>query len=320
MSTTTRSRAGLAGALTALALVSTAGCGNNGSEQTATAPSSAPVSRDLASYDAFVLGNAANDPANADVYAIRFDPFVVERITTDKRVSSLAADESHLIVAAADENIDQLASVTGTGGLLPLPGLGRPFAYSPRIVDGVLYFEDNQGDDAKGENRSLSWDLTEQKKTLLLQSKKQFGGTTPIAGGRLVFGEPDLDGDDTIVVQSKAGKRTRYSAGGDVADGAVGGDLLALTLVGTGDRFGDRPVGMVLLDLDNGRVKRVPGLQFVAWNPDATRLLARRTDNLADSRLVILDPAKPEAPPVELATVPGLAVFGGVWVRGAAPA
>lgn len=313
-----RSRTRVAGLLAALALVLPAGCSDDDSGAPAAAEVVAPVARDLMSYDAFVLGSAVDDPANADVYAIRFDPFAIDRITVDKRISYLGADETHLVVAAADENIDQLARVTGNGALEPIPGLGRPFAYSPRVFDGVLYYEDAQGDEKEGENRSFAWDLEKRTKKLLIQSTEEFGGTTPIGGGRFVYGKPSMDGQDAIVIRSKTGKLTTFQAGGDVSDGAVGRDLIALTLVGANDRFGDKPEALVLLDLDTGEKKRVPGLQVIAWNPAGTRLLARRTDAATDSKLVLLDPAKPDAA-VDLQTVPGLAIYGGVWVRGDAP-
>jgi hypothetical protein len=44
-------------------------------------------------------------------------------------------------------------------------------------------------------------------------------------------------------------------------------------------------------------------------------LLAPRIGTPTDSELVLLDPAHPEAP-IELATIPGLSIFSGSWVRG----
>lgn len=311
--TTPRVGARLAAVGAALALLLPAGCSGDDSRPAA-AEAAQPVARDLASYDVFVRGSAINDPANADLYGIRFEPFVIDRITVDKRISSLGADKDHLLVAAADENIDQLAQVTGSGELQPIPGLGRPFAYSPRILDGVLYFDDAQGDDAKGENRSFAWDLQKQTKKLIFQTKEEIGGATPMSRGRLALSKRTADGSYEALVRSKAGKVTRFPVD-DVFGGALRGHVRALTLVGAGDRFGDKPEAIVLLDLDTGKRRRIDGLQVVAWNPAGTRLLARRTGAPTDSALVILDPAKPDAL-VEVATVPGLAVYGGAWVRG----
>lgn len=305
----------LAVLLATVALLLPAGCGGDKSSAPAASEATAPTARDLATYDAFVLGSASNDPANADVYAVRFAPFAIDRVTVDKRISSIGADEKHLIVAAADENIDQLAQLTGTGDLQPIPGLGRPFAYSPQIIDGIMYFDDAQGEKAEGENRFFAWDLRQRTKKLLLQTNEEYGAATPLDGGRLLLGRRDAQGRYETVIRGKAGKLTRFPISENVFGGDLGGDRLALTLVGTSDRFGDSPVGLLLLDLDTGTKKRIPGFQVVAWNPEGTRLLARRTDVLTDSALVILDPAKPDAP-VAVATVPGLAIYGGAWVRG----
>ncbi|MGQ0466133.1 MAG: hypothetical protein ACT4QG_12510 [Sporichthyaceae bacterium] len=49
-----------------------------------------------------------------------------------------------------------------------------------------------------------------------------------------------------------------------------------MTLVGPGDTFGDRAEALLLLNLETGRKRRLPGLQVVDWNPEGTRLLARR--------------------------------------------
>ncbi len=146
--------------------------------------------------------SAENDPLFADVYGIRFAPFAIERITTDKRVSSLGADEKHVMVAAADQDVDRLAQVTGAGALNPVPGLGRPFAYTPTLRDGVMYFDDAQGQKSKGEYRYFSWNLRTQKKTLLFQSVKNLGSAQPFGDGRFLVSSDD--NADWISSQSAA--------------------------------------------------------------------------------------------------------------------
>lgn len=314
MPTTKRRRARVAAGIAVSSLMLLTGCsgGNSG----APAAESAPVVRDLAGYDVFVLANAENNRLFADVYGIRFTPFGIERITTNKRISSLGADRTHVMVAAADENIDQLARVTATGELEPIPGLGRPFAYGPQIVDGVMYFDDSQGDPATGKNRFYAWDLDSQTRKLLFATNSEYGGVSPIGKGRLSLG---VSKGNELLIREKSGATRKLQIGGPTSSGGTSGSLAAFTLVGANSDFGTSPEALVLLNLDTGRRKSlIRGLQFIAWSPDGTRILARRTGNLTESRLVILDPAKPDVL-MELATVPGLVIFGGVWVRGSAP-
>ncbi|MGQ0466129.1 MAG: hypothetical protein ACT4QG_12490 [Sporichthyaceae bacterium] len=303
-----------AAALAALALVLPAGCGGD-SENTAAAQAT-PVARDLASYDAFVLASAENNPLFADVYGLRFDPLVAERITVDKRVSSLTADDERVLVAAADQDVDRPAQVTGTGELLPIPGLGRPFAYTPYLRDGVMYYHDAQGEETTGKFRYWAWDLAKRQQSSLFRSKKDLASAHPLGEGRFMVRVPPDSQGDRLAVRNRSGKLTEFGLGGNVSDVLPGRDYFAATLVGEGDRFGDTPESLVLVDAKSGEHRRVPGLQVVAWNPDGTRLLARRIAAAGQSELVLLDPANP-AEPVEVGTVPDLTIYTGTWVRGA---
>jgi hypothetical protein len=154
----------VAAIVTGLGLVIVAGCSGSGARDAAVAPAVTAMARDLLSYDAFVLGSADNNPLSSDIYGIRFTPLTIDRITTNKRVSSLGADANHLLVAAGDEDIDKLAEVTGSGELLPIPGLGRPHAFSPALRAEVMYFDDSEGDRASGINRYFAWDLNKRTK------------------------------------------------------------------------------------------------------------------------------------------------------------
>lgn len=276
----------------------------------------APVSstRDLAEFDAFVLASAENDPAAADVYGLRFTPFTVERITTDKRVSALGADEQHLVVAAADQGgADRLAEVTGTGELTPIAGLGRPAGYSPTLRDGVLYFDDAGGKPATGKFRFFTYDLATRTKKLVYRSTKDLGAPKPLADGRLLVTVAGEDGQDRLAIRDKAGKVTALPALGDIAVVRPGEKLVAVTLVRPA---ADGPAqALLLFNPDTGEKQVIPNLQMVAWSPDGRQFLARRTESPTDSRLVVLDPTKD---PVELGTIPNLAIYGGVWVRGVA--
>ncbi|HEY2832258.1 MAG TPA: hypothetical protein VGJ14_07535 [Sporichthyaceae bacterium] len=319
--TAKRARARAGAVIAACALMLPAGCGG-GSDVAAVASGAAtagatatPAARDLSSYDVYVQGNAENNPLFQDVYGIRFNPFTVDRITTDKRISWLAADGARVMVAAGDEDIDKLGQLTGSGEVLPIPGLGRPHAYSPALLDGVMYYDDAQGDESAGENRYFAWNLAKRTKTLLFSSKADLGPGLPAAGGRLVLGGPGKPGHSETVIRSKTGKLTRFDLKTDAGNSFVGRDLIAVNTLETVSGKEDVD-GFVLLDPSTGNVKRVAGYQILCWSPDGLRLLARRSGDAKKTQLVLLDPSHPDAP-TELHDIPGLVLFGASWVRGA---
>lgn len=274
------------------------------------------MARDLSSYDVFLLASAENRLSTSDVYAIRFNPFVVDRITTDKRISSMSADSRQILVAAGDEQIDKLAEVTASGDLQPIPGLGRPHAFTPYLSDGVLYYHDVDDRGPKDQYRFFAWNLADQTKKLLFRSTANFGGAKPMTGGRILYLTADKDDQDNVAIRSKAGRVMQFPLHGITSLVRPGRSLIAATMAGAGDGGGDKPEALVLLDPATGKTKRIAGLQAIGWNPSGTLLLARRIGTPTDSQLVLLDPAHPDAP-VRLASVPGLSIFSGSWVRGA---
>lgn len=291
-----------------------ASCSGSDEQQAAAQPAS--ITRDLATYDAFVIASAENNILFADVYAVRFSPFTVDRITTDKRISSLGADADHVAVAAADTDVDRLALVNGDGTLTPVPGLGRPFAYNPHVADGVMFYEDIKGPEDNEINRYFRWNLAKQTKTTLFRSKEEFAGITPFSNRSFVFAGKTGQGtgEDAIVVRNRSGELTRYRVGGDSGSMSVGKNQVATNLLADGDGFNVGAESIVLITLANGKRTVVPGLQAICWTPDGTRLLARRTTSPTTSELVLLDPAKPDQL-TEIGTAPNLVIYGGTWVR-----
>ncbi|MGQ0464557.1 MAG: hypothetical protein ACT4QG_04470 [Sporichthyaceae bacterium] len=316
---TTRFVRRLAAAATALTLGLLAGCGSDGpGAATAAQGQPTPVARDLGSYDAFVLASAENNTLFADVYAIRFQPFGIDRITTGKRISRLGADRDHVVVAAGDENVDRLAVVSGTGDLLPVPGLGRPHAFAPKVVDGVVYYRDIDEADREDDSRYFAYNLGDQSKKLLFRTQKTHFGLAPMNGGRTISTTDSEDGPVRAVVRDKSGKQNSFDLGDEAGSGgALGRDWFAYALVGVDESGEDKALGLALLNPDTGKIKRVLGVQAVAWSPDGTRLLAKRIGSPTDSALVLLDPAKPEKL-LDVHTVSGLAIYSGAWVRGEA--
>ncbi|MGQ0632597.1 MAG: hypothetical protein ACT4P1_16375 [Sporichthyaceae bacterium] len=262
-----------------------------------------------------MLASAENNPLFADVYGLRFDPLSAERITTMKRISTMSADADHVVVAAADGDVDRLAVVSGDGTLVPVPGLGRPYAFSPFLSGDKLYYEIATEDDA---SRSLAFDLQKKSKRIVFESKTLYGGY-PRRDGLVVFGKVTKPGEHSVaVVQMPNGERRELSFGAEVFGGADGKRWLASTINAPDNSFGDKPETLVLLNLRTGKTKRVDGLQAVCWTPDGTKLLARRVGDPLTSPLVLLDPNKPQDL-VDLGTVPGLAIYSGTWVRGTVP-
>ncbi|MGQ0630888.1 MAG: hypothetical protein ACT4P1_07585 [Sporichthyaceae bacterium] len=302
----------LAGTCAAVVLGTLPACA--GDDTTSSAPQVASaVVRDLSTYEAFMLASAENNLLFADVYGVRFDPLVVDRITTMKRISSLGADGEQVLVAAADRDVDRLAVVNGDGTLSPVPGLGRPYAFLNKVYDGVLYYQTVKGDTEI--NREFSYDLAARTKKLLFESAER-SGVYPLIGGGFTYGRetPESGADSLVDVEDKSGKVRTLSYKAEIYGGIDGERWSAGTINAPDAGFGDKPETLVLLDLKSGKTKRVDGLQAVCWTPDGTRLLARRVGDPLSSPLVLLDPDKP-SDIVEVGTVPGLAIFGGVWVR-----
>ncbi|MGQ0846206.1 MAG: hypothetical protein ACT4QF_18955 [Sporichthyaceae bacterium] len=306
-------------ALAALTVASAAGCGGDSAPAAPAAQESTPVERDLTGYDAFVLASAQNNRLFADVYAVRFSPFAVERITVDKRVSSLAADSDRVVVAAADQDVDRLAEVSGSGTLGPIPGLDRPFAYTPSLRDGVMYYYDAQGEEKGKKFQYFAWDLERKRKTLTFASAVSLGAAQPLGADRFLVSTADGKDLDQVAVRAPSGKLKTYPVNGLISELSPGRRHFAVTVLPAGASFGDTPEALVLIDRETGTTARIAGLQGIAWNPAGTRLLARRTASPTDSPLVLIDPAKPNAP-VDVANVPGLTIYSGAWVRGEAVA
>lgn len=278
----------------------------------------AGTGNDLGSFDAFVIASAENNPLFADVYGLRFQPLVAERLTTMKRISALGADDEHVVVAAADGDVDRLALVAGDGSLSELPGLGRPYAFSPEVADGVVYYEVLTSN--SDTYRFLSFDLNRKAKTKLFESSR-LSGILPVGNGVTIHGQAGKPpkNPDLVVVRQPSGQVKSIPVSAEGFGLEAGRRWLATTIQAAGSSFGDNPASVELIDRISGRLKRVKGFQAVCWTPDGTKLLARRVGDPLSSPLVLLDPTKPDDV-IELGTVPGLAIYNGAWVRGEPPA
>lgn len=94
--------------------ISMSACGGGGA-----APPAAEAPPSI--FDAYVMANDQGNILQSDLYGITFNPLRAFRITTNKRISSMSASVDKVVVAAGDEQIDQLGEVTPVGGIRRLP-------------------------------------------------------------------------------------------------------------------------------------------------------------------------------------------------------
>lgn len=299
-------------------LAALAGCGSDDAAAPPSAPEAAPAAATaLNDYDLVVTASAENNTLFADVYGIRLNPLRADRITSGKRISFLDANAERMVVAAADGPTDRLAYVRIDGELEPIPGLGRPFAYTPSLLpDGTILYHDFIETSTGDVNRYRAWDPQRRSATTVFRSRDELLGLTPGPGGRLALTRANRDGD-TLIVRNAGGKLREFALDLDGSYKCWGRTHIAVTVNAGDSRFGDKPNGMLLVDPSNGSTTAVPGWQAIAWTADGSKLLARGTTDLASSELAFIDPASPSTPEA-VGTIPDLAIYDGAWVHGVA--
>jgi hypothetical protein len=310
----TRVRGGAAGTLGVCALMVASGCGSGSPSPAAPTPTRTATGRDLASYDLFMTGSAQKESADSELFGIRFNPFRIDRITTNKRIETFGADDQHLVAATREGQVDQLSEVTGSGELAPIPGLGQVRGSSPSLRDGRLYYRNAEGDAATGEYGYFSWDFARETSAQLFNTPKD-ERPIPAPGGRFVFARADKGGKEQLVVRDGKGELSHFPLPVEVDADRVGRDYAALTTAAGAKGL---PDGLILVNLASGKTARAPGVLVFCWSPDGTRLLAGRLTAAEETQLVLVDPTKPDATPTVIGTVP-FPVYEGVWVRGEPP-
>lgn len=310
-----RGRAFTAVLLGLVVLAGVFGCGDDTAAPSALGVASAEPA--FSDYDVVVVASAENNPLYSDLYGITVNPLSATRITTDKRISSLDAFAGQVVVAAADGPTDRLAFVADNGDLTPIPGLGRPFAYSPNFrPDGSVVFRDFVQDNDVAIYRTREWDRTTERTRTLSRSEEELLGLQLANDGRLLFLRNNETGDDVVVVENSKGRQRSFRLNGDGAGYlGWGRDHIAATANAADASFGEQATGTVLIAVDTGEQQLVPGWQPIAWNGEGTKLLVRSTADLTRSELAFLDPLSPAAPE-RLGVLPALAVYFGSWMRG----
>lgn len=301
----------LAAAVLAAALVPVlAACGEDG----ASAAESPPP---LGSFDLVVVASETNDPLAADLYGIRFDPLSAVRITRDKRVSTVDATASRVVVAAADGRVDQLALVGAGGELEPIPGLGRPFAYNPSFLDGhTLMFDDVLIPEEDVQvNRTVVWAEAAQTKSVLFQTRDTLIGSTPGPDGQVALIRTRQN-DESIVIRDASGTTKEIPVEGDIGRLDWGPRYIAVGLNSTErSKEADPSAALILVDPVEVKQLQLGASQPIAWTPDGTKLLVRQTGDPTQSQLAFFDPAAPEQLQ-RLGGIAGLVIYSGAWVKG----
>ncbi|MBA3744136.1 hypothetical protein [Sporichthya sp.] len=294
--------------LTAALALGLAGCGDD---------DASAADRSLSEFDLVVVASEINDPLAADLYGIMLDPLTAVRITTDKKISAVAATGNQVVVAAADGRVDQLAFVNVTGELTEIPGLGRPFAYNPSFVDGhTLMFDDVLVPEEGVEvNRTVLWDEDEQAKSVLFQTTDTLIGSTPGPDGQVALIRTRKSGE-SIVVRDAAGATKEVPVDGDVGKLSWGPRYIAVGLNNTERKAGADPsVALILFDPVAGKQLQLGGSQPIAWTPDGSKLLVRKTGDGGKSQLAWFDPENPDALG-QIGGISGLVIYSGAWIKG----
>jgi hypothetical protein len=286
------------------------GCGDD--------DASAAEDRSLSAFDLVVVASETNDPLAADLYGISLDPLTAVRITQGKKISTVAATADQVVVSAADGRVDQLALVGVTGELSEIPGLGRPFAYNPSFVDGhTLMFDDVLvPEDGVEVNRTLVWDAEAKAKTVLFQTTDTLIGSTPGPDGQVALIRTRKSGE-SVVVRDAAGATKEIPVEGDVGKLTWGPRYIAVALNNTERKPGADPsAALILLDPVAGKQLQLGASQPIAWTPDGSKLLVRKTGEGGKSQLAWFDPEHPDALG-QIGGIAGLVIYSGAWVKGA---
>lgn len=276
--------------------------------------STAPVR----SFQVYVVGNFEGNRLLADIYGIKLEPFGVERLTVNKRISAMSAGPEAVVVAAADQQVDKLGQVADGGEIVAIPGLGRPLAFSPVLEpDGRIRYQDVRYPGERTVYRELVWDPIKATSRVTTRTDDNLGVREPGPAGRYLRLTYPLDGPPTVSVGAGERERAVYRAGSeDIATvmwsrSGSGRRLIAIGLALTGVNFRP-PSSTLFLDPDSGTMRRVQGWGALDWSPDGNELLVVKVENGA-STLALMDPNSPEDPRV-LGTVPELAIFQAEWV------
>lgn len=302
--------------LLAAALAAGCGGGGGGLERVAEPPPPPVSGRPIADFELYVSASEEANILFADVYGLDLEPLTPHRLTSGKRISTMDANAEHIVVAAADGDVDRLGYVVDGGEIGPIPGLDRPYAFSPTFeADGDILYSDylERTPGQPGVNRFFEWDPPTGTRKLVLKTPSDdvFGPIAGPAGQRAIFGRPGKP--NVILLPDPQGKERSIPVPAEASSFVWGERWLALFLSVDDKQYGFLPTDTILLDPESGERKRIPGWEPLVWTPDGTRLLVRKTAYPTASELALLDPDNPDdLEPV--GALPNFTIYAAAWV------
>jgi hypothetical protein len=255
------------------------------------------------------LSLAGENSLDAGLFELTFGPARLESLTPVRRVSSIGACPTAVVVAAAQPEVgydDHLQSFR-QGRFGPVEGLGTPHDLYPVLGPDcrVLYQEPPAQDDAP--YRLHVWDPAVKKDTVVATAP-EYGGTSWGPGGAMAFVERSRTRqgvepvDRALVILTAKGQRREIPPPATDLGEFLWGATNWMALGRAADNV------TILLQPDTGERRELTGWVPRAWSPDGKQLLVveagpHRKLGLVD--VSDLDTVKPlgEAPMPVLDTV-----------------
>lgn len=217
---------------------------------------------------------AGVDKLNADLFVASFGPAHYERLSTDRRVTTVGGCPGRVVVAAPQPDVGDTLREFKNGQLVPAGFLSDPAGSNPHLSpDCRLLFSRRHPDAGGGTFNDVNlFDPTT-------------GKVTPVASGPTVAGASWGPGGEILVLRREpAGPRLQlikpgqsavelFPAVPDVTNpqwGRTGWIAMAAYAAG-----GRRPSATLFLNPTTGEQTTFYGWLPLAWSPDGTELLVR---------------------------------------------
>lgn len=251
-------------------------------------------------FYAVIRGESPNDD---QLYELQLSPPELRLLSPTKRVSSVAACDGNVVVAAAQEEVgfaDHLQLLRGDR-LVPLDGIGPVAALAPSAASDcrIAYtYVDRNGPVLVAELRT--WDPQRSVGKTLYRVEPGDGLLLGTAWGpngevaalrlapdpRATSGAPPGKGRPPAIIVVRPDGSTS-----EVDPGTA--DPVGLTWGNTAMAVGDGEARTILLDPSNGKRSTVDGWRPLAWSPNGDVLLVK--DSASGRNLGVVDLANPSS-------------------------
>ena len=256
------------------------GCSSSG-ETVNAAPSTSTTTAlpppKIPGVDGRFLSLGGENSLDAGLYELRLWPVRLDPLTPVRRVSSIGACETRVIVAAAQAEVgynDHLQAFSG-GRLGPVENLGSPHAFYPTLApDCRMMYLDSTNPAEGGDARVHVWNPSERTDSVIA-TYPDVGGMCWGPAGKIALVERNRppqgsEREDVAVHILKNGTRRSFPL-----PAARLSDLFwgAENWMAFGHRTGDTTDTTIFLQPDSGERHDLPGWAPRAWSPDGKRLL-----------------------------------------------